>query len=246
MILQSLSKAIREQNYYAVFLEFIIVIAGVVIGFQIQAWNQDRADRENEGVYLERLHQDLVRSVCSLRGDVRGVSSWHTRARRTLDALLNNDPEAEDDTGFELIASTRVSTGSLFRATLNELVNGGQMNLIADDGLRAQIAEADATFTQLADLVDILVAAQDSFLRDVHSRLRPVPGELYGITYDFEALAEDEVFLNALGHALRITHTNTSWLEEMAKTADELRVAVAEEVGHSTEPLDCEQPETGA
>lgn len=32
MILQNISKAIREQNYYAVALEFVIVIAGVVIG----------------------------------------------------------------------------------------------------------------------------------------------------------------------------------------------------------------------
>ena len=32
MILTNLVKAIREQNYYAVVLEFLIVIAGVVIG----------------------------------------------------------------------------------------------------------------------------------------------------------------------------------------------------------------------
>ena len=38
MILANLTKAIREQNYYAVVLEFLIVIAGVVIGFQITAW----------------------------------------------------------------------------------------------------------------------------------------------------------------------------------------------------------------
>ena len=39
MILPNLTRAIREQNYYAVVLEFLIVIAGVVIGFQITAWN---------------------------------------------------------------------------------------------------------------------------------------------------------------------------------------------------------------
>ncbi len=42
MILQNISKAIREQNYYAVVLEFVIVIAGVVIGFQINACNPGR------------------------------------------------------------------------------------------------------------------------------------------------------------------------------------------------------------
>jgi hypothetical protein len=139
-----------------------------------------------------------------------------------------------------------VETGSLFRATLNELVNGGQMNLIADDRLRARIAEADAAFAQLGDRIDILVAAQGSFLGDVQTRLRPVPGNVDRITYHFEELAEDAVFLNALGHALRVTHQNILWLEEMGETADELRVAVAMEVGHSTEPLDCERPETSS
>jgi len=42
MILQNLSKAVREQNWFAVFLEFVIVIAGVVIGFQITARNAER------------------------------------------------------------------------------------------------------------------------------------------------------------------------------------------------------------
>ena len=93
MILQNISKAIREQNYYAVALEFVIVIAGVVIGFQIQAWNQDRANRETERVYLERLHQDMVRSVCATRSDALMVNDWRTRAGRSLDALLIRDPD---------------------------------------------------------------------------------------------------------------------------------------------------------
>ena len=42
MILARLSSAIREQNRCAVVLEFVIVIAGVVIGFQVTAWNAER------------------------------------------------------------------------------------------------------------------------------------------------------------------------------------------------------------
>ena len=44
-ILGRLSKAVREQNWFAVVLELLIVIAGVVVGFQITVWRQDRADR---------------------------------------------------------------------------------------------------------------------------------------------------------------------------------------------------------
>ena len=45
MILARLSRAVREQNWFAVVLEFVIVIAGVVIGFQVTAWNAERAER---------------------------------------------------------------------------------------------------------------------------------------------------------------------------------------------------------
>jgi len=37
MILARISRAIREQNWFTVALEFVIVIAGVVIGFQVRA-----------------------------------------------------------------------------------------------------------------------------------------------------------------------------------------------------------------
>lgn len=42
MILDNLTRAFKTQNDYAVALEFVIVIAGVVIGFQINAWNEGR------------------------------------------------------------------------------------------------------------------------------------------------------------------------------------------------------------
>jgi|GEM_PF-927687 len=231
MILARLSRAVREQNWFAVVLEFVIVIAGVVIGFQITEWRGEQADRESEHIYLSRLYRDMEQSVCRIRHEQQGVREWNSRARVTLDALLNNDPDAVDDSGFELVASTRIQTGSPYLATLNELVSGGQMNLISDPTLRAHVAETDAQLTSYAEYIQILVHAQGTFLNQVHSRLRPTPDDVYAITYDFEALAQDEMFLNSLGHALRITHANISWLGDMADVADSLRVAVGENLG---------------
>lgn len=34
-ILTRLSKSVREQNWFAVFLEFLIVVIGVAVGFQL-------------------------------------------------------------------------------------------------------------------------------------------------------------------------------------------------------------------
>jgi hypothetical protein len=60
MILQNLSKAVREQNYYAVALEFVIVIAGVVIGFQVNAWAEGRSDRAAEQAIILQLRDDFA------------------------------------------------------------------------------------------------------------------------------------------------------------------------------------------
>lgn len=49
----------------------------------------------------------------------------------------------------------------------------------------------------------------------VRNRLRPTPGEVDGITYDFNALDNDDAFINALGHALRNSHINHLCLTQM-------------------------------
>ena len=231
MILQSLSKAIREQNYYAVLLEFVIVIAGVVIGFQIQAWNAARAASEAEQIYLARLHEDMRLSVCRIAEERELLVEWNDRARKTLRALLAADPSAVDDTGFELIASTRIQVGTPHRATLNELVGGGQMNLITSPELRAIIATVDAELTALGGYIQLLSSVQGNFSENIHRRLRPTADRIYEITYDFEVLAGDETFINSLGQALRVTRTNAMWLERMIEAADRLRIALAEALG---------------
>ena len=59
MLLRSISKHVKEQNWFAVGLDFIIVIAGILIAFQITNWNETRQERAKQDVYLERLHNDF-------------------------------------------------------------------------------------------------------------------------------------------------------------------------------------------
>ena len=60
MILQNLAKAVRKKKYYAVVLEFLIVIAGVVIGFQIHGWDESWQERLREAEYLHQLKGELT------------------------------------------------------------------------------------------------------------------------------------------------------------------------------------------
>ncbi|MCR9129927.1 MAG: hypothetical protein NXI12_10415 [Alphaproteobacteria bacterium] len=138
MILQNISKAIREQNYYAVALEFIIVIAGVVIGFQISQWNEARLDRARSGQYLERLEAELYRD---LDRAIDRVLAWERQAEaggRALAFVESGSVDPED--AWPLVVSFNYAADiNQFRtelATFEELRSSGRLHLISNPAIR--------------------------------------------------------------------------------------------------------------
>jgi len=59
MILRRVMEHVRTQNWTAVVLDFLIVVMGILIAFQITEWNGARRDRRDERRYLAELTRDL-------------------------------------------------------------------------------------------------------------------------------------------------------------------------------------------
>lgn len=138
MILANLSRAVREQNYYAVVLEFVIVLAGVVIGFQVNAWNEDRQDRVREAVYIERLHAEVLEAEAGRFGLLENVTMRVGHAAAVLEVVFEDrDPSTLPDG-----ACTSLSRLSIFYLegyalpTLDELFVTGSLTVIRDEALR--------------------------------------------------------------------------------------------------------------
>ena len=64
MLLRSITKHVREQNWFAVALDFFIVVAGILIAFQITNLNEARQERQRTERLFERLEVSL------------GVDAW--------------------------------------------------------------------------------------------------------------------------------------------------------------------------
>ena len=60
MFLRSLTKHVKDQNWFAVFLDFFIVVAGILIAFQITNWNEDRQSRIADRALVERLAEEFT------------------------------------------------------------------------------------------------------------------------------------------------------------------------------------------
>ena len=87
MLLRSLTKHVRDQNWFAVFLDFFIVVAGILIAFQITNWNERRAEYRNETQALIELKKELEGSIDIARAKSHAFRQAADAGKRSLTSL---------------------------------------------------------------------------------------------------------------------------------------------------------------
>lgn len=63
MILRRLTKHLKDQNWFAVGLDFLIVVLGILIAFQITNWSNERENRRVYDQALERVIVELTNNL---------------------------------------------------------------------------------------------------------------------------------------------------------------------------------------
>ena len=63
MLLRSISKHVKEQNWFAVSLDFFIVVVGVFIGIQVANWNDSRSFKQKETELLIELKEQIESNI---------------------------------------------------------------------------------------------------------------------------------------------------------------------------------------
>lgn len=147
MLLRRITKHVKEQNWFAVGIDFAIVVIGVFIGLQVANWNDARSENERLVSQLSSFQAELIlaRDVLASRQSyyedrVEAVSSLRRR--------LEQDEDFPVDEFNQLIVSA-VRGGSLnitFRG-YEEITNTGAISKVADVQLRDLLYEWDTQLT---------------------------------------------------------------------------------------------------
>ncbi|WP_428408918.1 DUF6090 family protein [Hyphococcus sp.] len=144
MLLRRVIDHVEAQNWTAVALDFVIVVMGVFIGIQVSNWNDARALREREEVYLEQLLIDLESD--RLTGE-RGVSSANSvdAAAEALLAVLQGDPEGSNVDDAELMRILPYAGYAYLpqgnATTYNEMISTGALGLMESVELKRAFGE---------------------------------------------------------------------------------------------------------
>ncbi|RFB05843.1 DUF6090 family protein [Parvularcula marina] len=148
MLLRRVMKHVRTHNWAAVFLDFIIVVAGILIAFQITNWNEARHDRRDERRYLAELAVNLEADL----SQARAGQTLSLQRLATAEAILAEAaPELDRPTFFAPIDRDLPSNGAFddypyanltayffmvsSNSTFEELIQTGRIGVISNRSL---------------------------------------------------------------------------------------------------------------
>jgi len=158
MLLRRVVEHVKTQNWTAVAIDFVIVVAGILIAFQITEWNEARRERIRERDYFVRIAAELDRSIESIN---RSIDRSHEREEYGRFLIRSvSDPEvvradpgrfvkAVGHAGFTLSPAIR---GHAF----DEIKASGDLGIFRDKALVFDLSEF---------YTDVLVREQWHFLR---------------------------------------------------------------------------------
>ncbi len=136
MILRRLSEHVKAQNWFAVGLDFVIVVAGVFLGTQVSIWNEERETHARANVFTARLADDLRAEAWGYEYLIAYNEDVLANAERTLAALSGEAAPSDEAFLIGAYRATQYKYSDRHRASYDELVSTGEINLIADEKLR--------------------------------------------------------------------------------------------------------------
>ncbi|MCW8870647.1 MAG: hypothetical protein OQK49_08075 [Proteobacteria bacterium] len=155
MLLRRITQHIQNQNWFAVFIAFLIVVVGVFIGIQVANWNDEREDFEKETLALVELKKELSNSIAYTKAKAYAYQQAADAGRRSL-AYLDDNTECIEDCWDRLVdfmhasqwQSLTMST-STYRNMRNQGYPRNTTIIDAVDEYLAQNQTNSSAFTEL-------------------------------------------------------------------------------------------------
>jgi hypothetical protein len=205
MIVKRVTEALRRQDWVAVAIEFVLVVAGVLLAFQISEWATEREGRVERAAATERLLAEAEQTVAYFRA---GVESQQALIG-DLDYALGNvqrgtwrsADKARMTRGLQRVinAASPAPPSSVY----DDLVASGEFGRIGDTRLRTSIANYRATLAFNQRYIDYFRQRMPQFenyepLRYVFA---PSKNRRVRLQVDYPKLAADPELQEALALA---------------------------------------------
>jgi hypothetical protein len=234
MILRSITRHVRDQNWFAVGLDFLIVVVGVFIGIQVANWNDERRDREAEALYLDRLHRELSTISPLVEDDLKDQRDRLERIEEVRMFLATGlGIERLDGRHCGALSQSHIFADTIFYpATIKELIATGRIVLIRDDATRTEILSFDQNNERLEQIRTDIQIDRVLLARKYPQLIIAGLGEWEDAICDFQTMPENQAFLNDLIDNMRRYEAYVSNVTgRQSEVIESLRATIASGAG---------------
>lgn len=242
MILRRLTKHVKEQNWFAVGLDFLIVVFGVFIGLQVQNWTSEQSRRQLELRYTERLHEEVVRLLATRAPLMSFREVWVEGVISATPVIFRQEDRDLTPAECEAIAYSYIVTNPTDDlASLIELQGSGQLSLFRNESVSEALRDYLLIRSRVRDAGEGIAFSVVHLSNKYPHMIRivshsPGPGTPGVFQCDLEAMRADQAFLNDfqttqndyISHVQNNTRVSQSLAQLHAILDDVLDIAHAE------------------
>ena len=154
MILRRFAQNLKEQNWTAIGIEFVLLVLGVFLGIQVANWNEAQRDRQSEQQYLERLRRELAEIVPQVQSEQASLAKIEELLEAVRAFLASGQGgEALDGEHCAAVATSHIFASTIYYPpTIKELISTGRILLIRDPQARSAIMSFDQAQTGMIQL----------------------------------------------------------------------------------------------
>jgi len=215
VLLRRVTQHIKTQNWFAVLVDFLIVVVGVFVGLQVQDWNDARKERLEEQVLMSRLHTETQALLDAHHDELNALQARGRILTGVNPVLFSQEPPR----AFTPAECRNIAGSHSYRRppdelpVLDEMLETGRFDLLqsqaAKDNLRSYVMMRERARAYYNEAVNELFRLHSRFPSLIVVRRAPITadsdvswGGLSGDGYrwspecDSEKMRDNASFLN--------------------------------------------------
>ena len=141
MILRRIKSHIEKENWFAVFIDFIIVVVGVFIGLQVANWNDARAERGQALDLMERMVSEAITTRGELEDYIEDHQQISKRATQLAISLKNKETclAMGNELTIMIVSIADFPPPRFSLSNAQQALDTGSLSLIPSDKVQAAI-----------------------------------------------------------------------------------------------------------
>ncbi len=215
MILRRFTKHVTDQNWFAVGLDVIVVIVGILLAFQVESWKETRADQKLATEYLKGIQNDLSKDVALINNIIRDESAAVATMVRIEDLFSHITIDDREKFSELLKAQELDDISQLFRRGVSFRGFRGNYDSLISDGKSGLIKNRNL-FGKLQAIYDEQHARLDSIYSSIKQREEHIisryPEQKYLWNYEDLVLAKSQKIFFELTSFTELKYFYFQWL----------------------------------